>query len=77
MKSNRGEIFYEIPYMWNLQRSDINELTTQKQIYRLGEQTYGCQSEGVGEGIVQEFGMDTYTLLYLKWIIKKNLLYST
>ena len=25
----------------------------------------------------REFGMDMYTLLYLKWIINKNLLYST
>ena len=27
--------------------------------------------------IVREFGMDIYTLLYLKWIINKDLLYST
>ena len=31
--------------------------------------------EGWGEGIVREFGMDMYTLLYLKWITKKNPLY--
>ena len=30
-----------------------------------------------GEGIVREFGIDMYTLLYLKWIINKDLLYST
>ena len=30
-----------------------------------------------GEGIVREFGMDMYTLLYLKWITNKDLLYST
>ena len=29
------------------------------------------------EGIVREFGMDLYTLLYLKWIINKDLLTST
>ena len=29
------------------------------------------------EGIVREFGMDMYTLLYLKWITDKVLLYST
>ena len=29
------------------------------------------------EGIVREFGMDMYTLLYLKWIANKDLLYST
>ena len=29
------------------------------------------------KGIVREFGMDLYTLLYLKWIANKGLLYST
>ena len=28
-------------------------------------------------GIVREFGMDTYTLLYSKWITNKDWLYST
>ena len=28
-------------------------------------------------GIVREFGMDMYTLLYVKWITNKDLLYST
>jgi len=28
------------------------------------------------EGIVREFRMDMYMLLYLKWITKKHLLYS-
>ena len=27
--------------------------------------------------MVREFGVDVYTLLYLKWIINKDLLYST
>ena len=31
----------------------------------------------VGEGIVKDFRMDVYTLLYLKWITNKDLLYST
>ena len=48
----------------------MNALTTQKQTHRLREQTYSCQ------GILKEFGMDMYALLYLKWI-KKNLLYGT
>ena len=30
-----------------------------------------------GEGVVREFEMDMYTLLYLKWITNKDLLYST
>ena len=28
-------------------------------------------------GSDREFGIDMYTLVYLKWITKKNLLYST
>ena len=38
--------------------------------YRLREQPYGYQGVMEGEGIVREFGMDVYTLLYLKWITK-------
>ena len=30
-----------------------------------------------GERIVREFGIDMYTLLYLKWITNKDLLCST
>ena len=30
-----------------------------------------------GEGIVREFEIDTNTLLYLKWITNKDLMYST
>ena len=30
-----------------------------------------------GEGIAREFGMDMYTVLYLKWITNKALLYTT
>ena len=33
--------------------------------------------EGRGEGIIREFGTDMYTLLYLKCITNKDLLYST
>ena len=32
---------------------------------------------GCGEGIYSEFGMDMYTLLYLKCVTNKDLLYST
>ena len=33
--------------------------------------------ERTGEGIVREFGMDTYTLLYFNWMTNKDLLFST
>ena len=52
-------------------------LTKQKQTPRLTEWNYVCQGEGWGDGIVREFGMDMYTLLYLKWITNKALLYNT
>ena len=55
----------------------MNLFTNQKQAHRPREQTYGHQGEGWEEGIVREFGMDVYTLLYLKWITNKNLLHST
>ena len=48
-----------------------------KQTHRLREGSYGCQREGYGGGIVMEFGMDLHTLLCLKWITNKDLLYST
>ena len=44
----------------------MNLLTKQKQTHRLGEGTYGCRGEEWGDGVVREFGMDMYTLLYLK-----------
>ena len=48
-------------------------LTNQKETHRLRKQTYGCQ----GEGIVSEFGKVMYTLLYLRWITNKDLMYNT
>ena len=36
-----------------------------------------AKEQGSGEGIVREFGMNMYTLLYLKWITNKDLLYFT
>ena len=33
--------------------------------------------EGGGAGIAWEFRIDLYSLLYLKWITNKDLLYST
>ena len=32
--------------------------------------------DGAGGGIVREFGIDVYTLLYFKWITNKDLLHS-
>ena len=43
----------------------MNVLTKQEETRRLREQTYGCQGWRMEEGIVGEFRMDMYTLLYL------------
>ena len=54
-------------------------LQNNKRLTDLREWTYGCwgwQGRN-GEGIVREFEMDIYTILCLKWITNKNLLYST
>ena len=57
---------------------EINLLTKEKQSHRLRKQTYCCQWEGWREEItVSEFRTDIYTLVYLKWISKKYLLYCT
>ena len=36
-----------------------------------------ARGERCREGIVREFGINMYTLLYFKWITNKDLLYST
>ena len=56
------------------QRNDTNVTTNQKQTHRLREGNYDSQREGWWEGRVRKFGMDTYSLLYLKWVTRKNLL---
>ena len=66
------------PFVWNLKWNDtMNFLTKQKQTHRLWEWPYGCLGEEWGEGIVREFGMGIYTLIYFKWITSKDLLYNT
>ena len=47
--------------MGNLKINVTNELTYKTE---RDSQTYGCWGEGCGEGIVREFGMDMYTVLY-------------
>ena len=58
-------------------KDDTNELTyktdTDSQILKTN---YGYQRGKVG-GRDREFGIDRYTLLYLKWITSKDILYST
>ena len=48
----------------------MNLLTRQKETHR--KLSHGCQ----GEGVVKDSGKVLYTLLRLKWITNKNLLFS-
>ena len=41
------------------------------------ENKFMTAGRGPGERRLREFGMETHTLLYLKWIASKDLLYST
>ena len=59
----------------------MNWFAGQKLRHRCREQTYGHQgakAAGCGEGGVMnwEIGIDMYTLMCIKWMTKKNLLYK-
>ena len=56
------------------ERVQMNYVQDTKRPTDLREGIYGCWEEGCGEGTVKEFGMNMYTLLYLKWITNKDLL---
>ena len=63
--------------MWNLIfKNDTNEL-----IHKTGTDLEIWKSNQRGnmerEGISQELGMNVYTLLYIRYIINKALLYNT
>ena len=77
MKSDKEEEISDgIPNRLNLKRNDTNQL-----IYKtetdLEHELMIKRGKAWTERIVRESGMDMYTLLYLKWITHKDLLYST
>ena len=53
----------------------MNLFTKQKQSHRCRKKSYGYQG-GKGGGINWEIGIDIYTLICIKWITNKNLLYK-
>ena len=56
----------------------MNLFTKQEQTHRLIQnELMVAKEEGWGGETVREFGMDMYTLLYVKWIINKDLMHST
>ena len=55
-----------------------NLFTKQKQTHRHRKQTFGYQKGKAGErGVSQEYGSNTYKLLYIKQIGNEDLLYNT
>ena len=59
----------------------MNWFAGQKLRHRCREQMYGHQegkaAAGVGGGVMNwEIGIDTYTLMCIKWMTDKNLLYK-
>ena len=69
--------------MWSPKRNNTKELTykTERDSQTEGTNLMVVRGQGGGkdgvEGTIREFGMETYTLLYLKWITDKDLPYST
>ena len=55
----------------------MNLFTRQKQTHRHRKQTYNYQRGKEWGKINQEFGINRYTLLYIKKINNKDLLYNT
>ena len=57
----------------------MNQFAGQKWRHRCREQTYGYHGGKVakgGGGMNWEIGIDMYTLICMKWITNKNLLYK-
>ena len=59
--------------MWNLKRNDTNALPKEKETHKL-KNKFMVAGGGRRIGEEREFGIDMYTLLYLKWITRKGLL---
>ena len=63
-------------YMESL-KNDTSELIFNREIDTQAQKTNLWLSKGKGGGINQEFEINIYTLLYIKQVTNKDLLYST
>ena len=72
-RNSEKENYHLIACMWNLKNKITNKL-----IYKTDteKELTITSREVTGSGIVREFGINIYTLLYLKRIINKDLLHS-
>ena len=59
--------YHDTAYMWNLKKNDTNEIIYKTEIDSQKQKTNLWLPKGKGGGGVNwEFGIDIYTLLYLK-----------
>ena len=74
------DIYHMTSLMWNLKKNDTNELIYKTEIDSQAQKTNLWLPKGkggVGRGINHKFGINIYTLLYIKQITNKDLLHST
>ena len=71
--------YHIISLLCGIQKNDTNELIykTETDSQTLKTNLWLPSEESGGGGINQEIGVNIYTLLYIKQIINKDLLYST
>ena len=69
----KRQISYSITYMWNL-KNNTNEFIYKTEIDSQKQKTnlWLPKEKGGGGGINQEFGINIYTLLYIKQITNKD-----
>ena len=76
-KSDRErQILYDIACMW-YKKNGTNELIYKTERESETQKTNLQLLGGKREGTNQKIGIDMFTLLNIKWIIDKDLLYST
>ena len=69
---------YHLLLICEIWKNDTNDLVYETETdYKLWKQTYGYQRGKVEGRINEEFWINIYTVLYVKQVINKDLLYST
>ena len=70
-KSDReSQISDDIDYMWNVKKMTQMSLFTKQIESQMKKTTNLMVMGGKGEGTNWEIGIDIYSLLYIKWIIR-------
>ena len=77
-KSDRErQISYGTAYMWNLKKwYQWTYLQNRNRHTDIENKLMVIKGERLGGGINWEFGIEMYTLICIKWITNKNLLYK-